>query len=324
MRTRERAATPEPDGFADANAFDAALAAHRDAVERHFDAVFGEEAGAHDDDPLATVWVAPAPEDAQCATLAAAGYGDSARAARDAGARRGNARATCSCRRCRAQRFDTLVPQLLRAAASAAETTGTEPEPIFLRLLALLETISGRSAYLALLVEHPPILPRLAQLMGASSWAADYLMRHPILLDELLDSRALLAEPDWDAWRQRARCATRDACARCGAADGRACGTSSTRRSFACLPRTWRDCSASSGWPIICRCSPTSCSPPRSGDAGSRCRARREPPFKFAIIGYGKLGGKELGYASDLDLVFLYDDPDRRGAASDTHGWRSA
>ena len=45
------------------------------------------------------------------------------------------------------------------------------------------------------------MLPRLAQLMGASQWAADYLTRHPILLDELLDPRVLLAEPDWDAWR---------------------------------------------------------------------------------------------------------------------------
>jgi glutamate-ammonia-ligase adenylyltransferase len=56
---------------------------------------------------------------------------------------------------------------------------------VFERLLALLETISRRSAYLALLVEHPPVLPRLAQLMGASSWAAGYLMQHPMLLDEL-------------------------------------------------------------------------------------------------------------------------------------------
>src|SRR5213595_3324949 len=35
-------------------------------------------------------------------------------------------------------------------------------------------------------------------------------------------------------------------------------------------------------------------------------------PPRFAIVGYGKLGGKELGYASDLDLIFLYDDPDDR------------
>src|SRR4029078_10972441 len=69
------------------------------------------------------------------------------------------------------------------------------------RLVGLLETVSRRSAYLALLIEHPPMLPRLAQLMGAAQWAADYLTRHPILLDELLDARVLLAEPDWAGWR---------------------------------------------------------------------------------------------------------------------------
>src|SRR4029077_6734828 len=48
---------------------------------------------------------------------------------------------------------------------------------------------------------RPRCLPRLATLMGASAWAADYLTRHPILLDELLDARALLTEPDAAAWR---------------------------------------------------------------------------------------------------------------------------
>ena len=77
----------------------------------------------------------------------------------------------------------------------------TLPQTVFLRLLGLLEAVSRRSAYLALVVEHPPVLPRLAQLMGASQWATDFLMQHPILLDELLDARVLLAEPDWNAWR---------------------------------------------------------------------------------------------------------------------------
>ncbi len=51
------------------------------------------------------------------------------------------------------------------------------------------------------MIEHPPLLPRLANLMGASEWAAAYLTRHPLLLDELLDARTLFAELDWDAWR---------------------------------------------------------------------------------------------------------------------------
>src|SRR5262249_13407542 len=99
------------------------------------------------------------------------------------------------------ERFDALIPQLLRAAA-AAHGGAVDAARVFDRLLTLLETISGRSVYLALLAEHPPILPRLAQLMAASAWAADYLTRHPILLDELLDSRALLQEPEWGEWRR--------------------------------------------------------------------------------------------------------------------------
>ena len=97
------------------------------------------------------------------------------------------------------QRFDVIVPQLLAAASAQPGLEGAQV--VFERLLALLETVARRSAYLALVIEHPPLLPRLANLMGASAWAADYLTRHPLLLDELLDASALLAEPDWTVWR---------------------------------------------------------------------------------------------------------------------------
>ena len=97
-----------------------------------------------------------------------------------------------------------VAPALRRAGAPAARRRRARARSrtrrrsvVFERLLALLEAVSRRSAYLALLIEHPPLLPRLAQLMGASAWAADYLTQHPMLLDELLDARALLAEPDW-------------------------------------------------------------------------------------------------------------------------------
>jgi glutamate-ammonia-ligase adenylyltransferase len=42
--------------------------------------------------------------------------------------------------------------------------------------------------------------------------------------------------------------------------------------------------------------------------AWEQLRIRHRPQPQFAIVGYGKLGGKELGYASDLDIIFLYDD----------------
>src|SRR5690606_17934683 len=78
-------------------------------------------------------------------------------------------------------RIDALVPRVVEIAAGAAR-----PEETLSRCLTLLETISRRGAYLALLQQYPHALKRVADLMGASSWAADYLTRHPILLDELL------------------------------------------------------------------------------------------------------------------------------------------
>ena len=114
-------------------------------------------------------------------------------------------RATCSCRRCRAQRFDALVPRLLARRRDRARAPAPTRRPCSCACSRCSRPSSRRSAYLALLIEHPPLLPRLAQLMGASAWAADYLTRHPILLDELLDARVLLAEPDWRRVARRAR-----------------------------------------------------------------------------------------------------------------------
>ena len=116
----------------------------------------------------------------------------------------GGADATCSCRRCRAIAFDPLVPRLLAVAAEHRSPLAS-PNAVVQRLLGLLDAVSGRSAYLALLIEHPPLLPRLAQLMGASAWAADYLTRRPLLLDELLDARVLLAEAGLGRVARRAR-----------------------------------------------------------------------------------------------------------------------
>ncbi|HEY2970153.1 MAG TPA: bifunctional [glutamate--ammonia ligase]-adenylyl-L-tyrosine phosphorylase/[glutamate--ammonia-ligase] adenylyltransferase [Casimicrobiaceae bacterium] len=307
INAAEQAALARACGIADAAALTAMLDRHRDAVERHFEAVFGEDVA--DDDPLASIWLDPRPGDAQCAALAAAGYGSPVTLIESLARVRQSARylqlPTLS-----RQRFDALLPQLLRAAAAAAASSTVNPEAVFGRLLALLETISGRSVYLALLFEHPPVLPRLAQLMAASAWAADYLTRHPLLLDELLDSRVLLAEPDWDAWR-------RELDLQLGAHAGdperqmdalRHFQHAQTFRLLAqdlngllTVERLADHLSALAD--IVLAATLEHCWAQMHGEA------RLAPP-KFAIIGYGKLGGKELGYASDLDLVFLYDDPD--------------
>jgi glutamate-ammonia-ligase adenylyltransferase len=202
------------------------------------------------------------------------------------------------------QRFDALLPQLLRVAAQTGQ-----PQDVFIRLLVLLETISGRSAYLALLVEHPPVLPRLAHLLSASAWAAEYLTRHPILLDELLDSGALLTEPDWHDWRREL-------------AMQLAAHSDDPERQIDAL----RHFQQAQTFRLLAQDLDGRLSIERLADHLStladivleatikQCWAQLHgsdaAPPKFAIIGYGKLGGKELGYASDLDLVFLYDDLD--------------
>ncbi len=306
-------------GFDSVPAFAAALERQRKAVATQFAALFGDrasdasgggadgKASSASHDALAALWRGDVAPDSANEMLAALGFADPARLAGDlarvrTGARYGQLPALSR------QRIDVLVPDLL-AAAAETKVDGADAQAIFGRLLNLLESVSRRSAYLALLTEHPPVLPRLAQLAGASAWAADYLTRHPMLLDELLDARVLLEEPDWEAWRreiaglmashagdpERQMDALRHFqhahSFRLLAQD--LAGLLTVERLAdhlsaladiviaATLPEVWKQVGG------------TDAAPPR-----------------FAVIGYGKLGGKELGYASDLDLVFLYDDAD--------------
>jgi glutamate-ammonia-ligase adenylyltransferase len=206
------------------------------------------------------------------------------------------------------QRFDALVPQLLTTAATVP-VANADPLTVFERLFALLETVSRRSAYLALVIEHPPLLPRLAQLMGASPWAAQQLIAHPILLDELLDARVLLAEPDWEVWRADLARALADA-------------PGDAERQMDAL----RHFQQAQSFRLLAQDLAGRLTVERLADHLSALAdivlaatldevwrhaegADARPP-RFAIVGYGKLGGKELGYASDLDLVFLYDGDD--------------
>ena len=94
-------------------------------------------------------------------------------------------------------RFDSLIPALIEVAASHGN-----PDETLMRILGLMEAISRRSSYLALLSEYPQTLRRVASLCSSSPWVSNYLTRHPILLDELLDARVLYAEPDWPALRR--------------------------------------------------------------------------------------------------------------------------
>ena len=302
VEAAEREALAQACGCHNATAFAHLLERHRGAVERHFEAMFGQGDNSVAD-PLGAVWIDPAEGDDCVAKLKEAGYGEPAAImAMLARVRTGSRYLQLPA--LSRQRFDALLPQLLRVAANTPD-----PQTLFLRLLALLETISGRSAYLALLAEHPPILPRIAQLMAASAWAAEYLTRHPILLDELLDSRALLAPPDWNEWRGELA-AMMQAHAHDPERQSDALRHFQHAQTFRLLVQDINGLLSmerladhlSALADIVLEATLAAC--------WTQVGGRDAKPPRFAIIGYGKLGGKELGYASDLDVVFLYDDPD--------------
>jgi glutamate-ammonia-ligase adenylyltransferase len=305
----ERLALAQACDLPDADALLQSLAQTRAIVSRHIETVLGATAP-RESSPMQAVWEQPAQE-AAVASLRAAGF----REAEAIAARLGRIQASpryLGLPAASRERFDTLVPRLLDAAREAA-ADGLDATDALHRLVDLLETVSRRSAYLALLIEHPPLLPRLVRLIGASPWAADYLNRHPILLDELLDTRILLKEADWDRWRaelaQLVEAAGADAerqmdalrhfqhahAFRLLAQD--IAGLLTVERladHLSALADVVLEATLAACWRQV---------------AGADAR-----PARFAVIGYGKLGGKELGYASDLDLVFLYqldrDDPD--------------
>jgi len=200
-------------------------------------------------------------------------------------------------------RFDAIVPLLVQAAAEQANPTDT-----LMRLFDFLENISRRSAYLAFLNEHPQTLAQLAQIMSQSSWVAAYLSKYPILLDELISAQLLDTAFDWQALAA----ALSDDLKACG---GDTEAQMDTLRRFQHaqvfrlavqdLAGLWTIESLSDQLSALADTILAAALPCAWADMPKK---HRDTP-QFAIVGYGKLGGKELGYASDLDLVYLYDDP---------------
>jgi glutamate-ammonia-ligase adenylyltransferase len=214
------------------------------------------------------------------------------------------------------QRLEQFMPQLLRACAAQ-----DDPDLALQRVLPLVAAVVRRSAYLVLLLENPPALTDLVALCGASPWISEQIAARPVLLDELLDRASLYTAPDRDLLCDELR----QQVARLLADDLEA--QMDTLRYFKAshvlrvaaselvgrlplmqvsdkltwiaevileqvLAVAWADMTHKYGQPS------------REGSGSG-----------FAIFGYGKLGGIELGYGSDLDLVFIYDAA--RGGATD-------
>jgi glutamate-ammonia-ligase adenylyltransferase len=297
----DRAIVAEAMGCASYDDFMQALDRHRNKVTRHFDQVFAAPQSSQETHPLALLWNGPASDGEASAKLAEIGYADPQTLwQRLRQIKQGNrySRLPAANR----TRFDALVAPLIEVAAGFAE-----PDQTLQRVLALLEAISQRESYLALLLEYPATLAQVARLCSASPWAAAYLTRHPILLDELLDTGALYSPPDRAALRNALQ-------AKLAEFAGDTERQMDILRHFkqahvfrllaqdlaGLLPLEKLSDHLSDLADVILEEILPLC-------WSGLSRKHRDAP-RFAIIGYGKLGGRELGYASDLDIIFLYDD----------------
>jgi glutamate-ammonia-ligase adenylyltransferase len=296
--------------YSDWASFEVDLSAHRACVQRHFDAVFaGPDEAAEHATSVASLWERAPQSSEASAVLAAAGFADAESVwqrlvdFRETAVRRGLSSRGVA-------RLGLVMPRLLE------EVAGCEaPDQTLGRVLKVLEAVLGRTAYLDLLAEHPDALRLLVQLSAKSPWFGERTARQPLLLDELLDTRRLFAPlhradleqeldhlfagvdgGDLEQRMERLRQFAQGNRLRVAAADVTGViplmvvsdylteiAEVATSRS---LDVAWHDLVERHGCP-----------------PGTE---RGRPGF--SVIGYGKLGGIELGYNSDLDLVFVYDE----------------
>lgn len=287
------------------------LQAHRERVSREFDALLAPRVRAAQPDALVAYWralrddamldaderEAEAPDVLAAAGFAQADEGD--RALRDF-ARAPGVRDLSDAARAR---LDRLMPVLLASVAASAESLLA-----LRRLLAVLHAILRRASYLALLDEQPAALSRLIDTLVRSAMLGERLAAHPLLLDELLDMRvagplpraqefaqacaAGLQQEDSEAALLALNEVRQALSFRIGLAtlDRRVDGVESAR-----LLAALADAMLDAVHRIAVR----------------ELEAQHGPidGFRFAVLGYGSLGGRELGFGSDLDIVFIYDAP---------------
>jgi glutamate-ammonia-ligase adenylyltransferase len=275
--------------------------AHREIVSRHFEQIFTtqeEPAGATDN----LLWRDEVGASELQQGLATLGYPDAITVSerllqiRDSGRYRQLPELS-------RQRMDKLIPQFIELCAASENPQQTLP-----RILKLLENISRRASYLAFMAEYPQVLPRLVGICSASEWASDYLAQHPFLLDELLDAREIYRAPDWPALSNSLQLQLAD----CSDDIERAMDVLRQFHHSQTFHLLAMDIQGLLALEIL--------SDHLSDLANlilhhvlqlcwNDLRKKHQAHPQFAIIAYGKLGGRELGYASDLDLIFLYDDP---------------
>lgn len=300
-------------GFNDWNAFLAQLKYWRQRVEHHFRAVIADP-DADDDDCIGAewlpVWKDTISQDSVLQQLTEAGYADSQAAWQRLAQLRDSSQVRAMQRLGR-ERLDAFMPRFLVQAVEH-----DNPDLVLERVLPLIEAVARRSAYLVLLTENPSALLRVINLCAASPWIAEQLTRFPALLDELLNEgrlysppqapelaaelrEQLMRIPEDDVEQQMIALRHFKLAHRLRVAASEIAGTLPLMKVSDYL--TWLAEAILEEvlhlvWNEALR---------RHGAPQRRDGSRGE--LDFVVVGYGKLGGIELGHGSDLDLVFIYD-----------------
>lgn len=293
--------------FADWDSFITALNQVRDQVHAVFEQVFS--LSAQDPKPAHShcLWLAKADEQELLEQLADYGFYHPSVALKQLNDFK-NAHAIKRLTSKGAAVLERLMPALIAAMSQVKN-----PDETFKRLLDLFEAVAGRNVYLALLAENPEALAQLVKLSAASAWVCDYLSRYPVLFDELMDTRSLYEPLKKQALAEQllqhlAKTDTQDEeqvmialrqfkqlnVLRVAAADIMGAIPLMVVSDYLTyiaetiveyvLDYAWQSLTGKYGFPV---------------HESDRVK-------NFAVLGFGKLGGIELGYGSDLDMVFLY------------------
>ncbi|MDT3310971.1 bifunctional [glutamate--ammonia ligase]-adenylyl-L-tyrosine phosphorylase/[glutamate--ammonia-ligase] adenylyltransferase [Pseudomonas sp. rhizo66] len=304
-------------GFADWDSFHEKLMFWRGRVAWHFAQVIAdpdEDEGAESEVVVGgewlPLWEEAQDEEAACRQLEEGGFADASKALKALAGLRSSPQLRAMQRLGR-ERLDAFIPRLLAQAVEHAN-----PDLVLERVLPLVEAVARRSAYLVLLTENPGALRRLLTLCAASPWIAEQITRFPLLLDELLNEGRLFKPPlapelaaelrerltripEDDLEQQMEALRHFKLAHRLRVAASEIAGSLPLMKVSdyltwlaeaileQVLALAWRQTVAKYGTPL--RTDGTLCDP------------------GFIIVGYGKVGGLELGHGSDLDLVFIHD-----------------
>jgi glutamate-ammonia-ligase adenylyltransferase len=199
-------------------------------------------------------------------------------------------------------RLDRLVPHLLQAAAASAA-----PDACLERLIRLLHAVLRRSAYLALLEERLAARRHLVEVFAGSALLAERVIEHPLLLDDLLGVQSDSELPDRGALD--AEIGRRLALVDAGDAEGAIEILQEEKQSAAFrIGLAYRGgLAANAAARALSEAAEVVVANALMLAEQDLARAHGKLPGGIAVIGYGSLGGAELGFASDLDLVFVYD-----------------